>query len=219
MEGETGNQSKQERFRTRWTPSLDRIFADLVVQQIQLGNRPNNVFDKKTWNHIRDEFNKETGSKFNNNQLRKHLDVLRTRFNNVKSAFARNEFALVDPCGVGFDLWEDSFGVCFFPAVTLFFFLIILFCILISSTYRHNLGLRQLKSRTVPYMSNSARFSQIHQLMGSMPNQVTLRVWTNLLEMILQVEFHGQMAEPLVPKIHHHHQNYQKEILHHQKRQ
>lgn len=110
MEGETGNQSKQERFRTRWTPSLDRIFADLVVQQIQLGNRPNNVFDKKTWNHIRDEFNKETGSKFNNNQLRKHLDVLRTRFNNVKSAFARNEFALVDPCGVGFDLWEDSFG-------------------------------------------------------------------------------------------------------------
>ncbi|KAJ6392273.1 hypothetical protein OIU77_026097 [Salix suchowensis] len=110
MEGETGNQSKQERFRTRWTPSLDRIFADLVVQQIQLGNRPNNVFDKKTWNHIRDEFNKETGSKFNNNQLRKHLDVLRTRFNNVKSAFARNDFALVDPCGVGFDLWEDSFG-------------------------------------------------------------------------------------------------------------
>ncbi|CAK7346225.1 unnamed protein product [Dovyalis caffra] len=110
MEGETGNQSKQERFRTRWTPSLDKIFADLVVQQIQLGNRPNNVFDKKTWNHIRDQFNKETDSNFNNNQLRKHLDVLRTRFNNVKSAYAQNDFALEDPCGVGFDLWEESFG-------------------------------------------------------------------------------------------------------------
>ncbi|KAJ6392274.1 hypothetical protein OIU77_026097 [Salix suchowensis] len=73
----------------------------------------------------------------------------------------------------------------------------------------HNLGLRQLKSKTVPYMSNSARFSQIHQLMGSMPNQVTLRVWTNLLEMIVQVEFHGQMVETLILKIHHH-QNYRK---------
>lgn len=60
METEATQPTKQERSRTRWTASLDTIFADLVVKQIQLGNRPNNVFDKKTWNHIRDEFNKQT---------------------------------------------------------------------------------------------------------------------------------------------------------------
>lgn len=101
------HQPKQERLRTRWTASLDKIFADLVVEQIQLGNRPNNVFDKKTWNHIRDEFNKQTDLNFNNNQLRKHLDVLRTRFYNLKSAVDQNDFAMDDSCCIGFDLWED----------------------------------------------------------------------------------------------------------------
>ncbi|GLT57923.1 hypothetical protein SLA2020_308600 [Shorea laevis] len=108
MDNEAG-QPKQERSRTRWTVSLDKIFADLVVQQIQLGNRSsNNVFDKKTWNHIREEFNKQTALNFNNNQLRKHLDVLRIRYNNLKSAYDQNEFsAMEEACCLGFDLWED----------------------------------------------------------------------------------------------------------------
>ncbi|XP_059302858.1 L10-interacting MYB domain-containing protein-like isoform X1 [Lycium ferocissimum] len=99
-------QQKQERLRTRWTPSLDMVFADLVVEQIKLGNRPNNVFDKKTWNYIRDEFNRQTNLHFNNNQLRKHLDVLRTRYYNLKSASDQND-ALDESCYIGFDLWED----------------------------------------------------------------------------------------------------------------
>ena len=107
MDGEANHQPKQERLRTRWTASLDKIFADLVVKQIQLGNRPNNVFDKKTWNRIRDEFNVQTDLNFNNNQLRKHLDVLRTRYYNLKSAFDQNEYAMDDSCCIGFDLWED----------------------------------------------------------------------------------------------------------------
>ncbi|KAK7283409.1 hypothetical protein RIF29_12907 [Crotalaria pallida] len=108
MESESGNQPKQERSRTRWTASLDKIFADLVVKQIQLGNRPNNVFDKKTWNHIRDEFNRQTDLNFNNNQLRKHLDVLRTRFCNLKSANDQNNgFVIEDSCYIGLDVWED----------------------------------------------------------------------------------------------------------------
>ncbi|KAL5574392.1 hypothetical protein UlMin_023989 [Ulmus minor] len=108
METEASHQQKHERSRTRWTASLDKIFADLVVKQIQLGNRPNNVFDKKTWNHIRDEFNKQTDLNFNNNQLRKHLDVLRTRFYNIKSAYDQsNDFTIDDSCCIGFDLWED----------------------------------------------------------------------------------------------------------------
>ncbi|KAI5656160.1 hypothetical protein M9H77_24953 [Catharanthus roseus] len=107
MDSETNEQQpKQERTRTRWTSSLDKVFADLVVEQIQLGSRPNNVFDKKTWNHIRDEFNKQTSLNFNNNQLRKHLDVLRTRFYNLKSSFDQQN-PVEDPCYIGFDLWED----------------------------------------------------------------------------------------------------------------
>lgn len=100
------HQAKQERLRTRWTPELDKIFADIVVEQIQRGNRSNNVFDKKTWNQIREEFNRQTNLSFNNNQLRKHLDVLRTRYHNLQSAFNPSD-SIQDPCYAGFDLWED----------------------------------------------------------------------------------------------------------------
>lgn len=110
MDTEVAEHQTKERLRTRWTASLDKIFADLVVEQIQLGNRPNNIFDKKTWGHIRDEFNKRTSLNFNNNQLRKHLDVLRTRYNQVKSASVQNDFAMEDSCCIGFDLW-DGIGV------------------------------------------------------------------------------------------------------------
>ncbi|CAA2993585.1 Hypothetical predicted protein [Olea europaea subsp. europaea] len=97
---------KQERLRTRWTAALDKVFADIVVEQIRIGNRTNNVFDKKTWNQIREEFNRQTNLNFNNNQLRKHLDVLRTRYHNVQSAINQND-AIQDPGYIALDLWED----------------------------------------------------------------------------------------------------------------
>lgn len=127
MDTEPSNQPKHERSRTRWTASLDKIFADLVVKQIHLGNRPNNVFDKKTWNHIRDEFNKQTDLNFNNNQLRKHLDVLRTRFYNLKSAYDHNnDFVIDDSCCIGFELWDDI-GVKILSFIQAIFFIFSIF--------------------------------------------------------------------------------------------
>ncbi|KAL3845311.1 hypothetical protein ACJIZ3_002714 [Penstemon smallii] len=108
MDNEANDQQpKQERLRTRWTPALDKIFADMVVEQIQQGNRPNNIFDKKTWNQIREKFNTQTNLNFTHNQLRKHLDVLRTRYHSLQSAAFNQNDVLQDPCYVGFDLWED----------------------------------------------------------------------------------------------------------------
>ncbi|CAH8284818.1 unnamed protein product [Eruca vesicaria subsp. sativa] len=105
-------QAKQKRLtRKRWTPSLDKVLADLVVKQIQLGNRQNNGFDRKTWLNIRNEFNHQTGLNYNNNQLRKHLNVLRQRYDSVKSSQIHNQLVMEDAgCILGLDLWED-FGV------------------------------------------------------------------------------------------------------------
>lgn len=111
----TEHQAK-ERLRTRWTAALDKVFADLVVEQIQLGNRPNNIFDKKAWGYIRDEFNKRTNLNFNNNQLRKHLDVLRARYNQIKSALVQNDFIMDDSYCSGFDLLENIEVFSFLPS-------------------------------------------------------------------------------------------------------
>lgn len=105
---------KQKRLsRRRWTPSLDKVLADLVVKQINQGNRQNNGFDRKTWVNMRNEFNHQTGLNYNNNQLRKHLNVLRQRYDSVKSSQLHNQLVMEDDAGgciLGLDLWED-FGV------------------------------------------------------------------------------------------------------------
>lgn len=116
MDGESNQfERKQERLRTRWTASQDKIFADLVVEQIQLGNRSNNGFDQKAWKHIRDQFNAQTGLNFNKKQLRKHLDVLRTRYYNLKPAFEQSGFYLDQSNHMimpEFELLEDLTEVC-----------------------------------------------------------------------------------------------------------
>ncbi|KAG6422680.1 hypothetical protein SASPL_113057 [Salvia splendens] len=107
MDGESNEQqTKRERLRTRWTPALDKIFADIVVEQIRQGKRPNNIFDKKTWTQIREEFNRQTGLSFNNKQLRKHLNVLRTRYHSFQSMYTQKD-TMPDPCYAGFEMWED----------------------------------------------------------------------------------------------------------------
>ncbi|KAF2597802.1 hypothetical protein F2Q68_00009133 [Brassica cretica] len=108
MDTEPVQPNQQRLSRKRWTPSLDKVLADLVVKQIQLGNRQNNVFDRKTWLNIRTDFNHQTGLNYNNNQLRKHLNVLRQRYDSVKSSQLHNQLVLEDTgCILGLDLWED----------------------------------------------------------------------------------------------------------------
>ncbi|KAI4370479.1 hypothetical protein MLD38_018830 [Melastoma candidum] len=107
MDGEVRFPNKQERSRMRWTADLDKIFADLIVGQIQQGVGQTNVLNKKTWSAICCEFNRKTGLNFNRNQLRKHFDVLRTRFYSLRSPVTQNQLPLDDSCGMGFDFWDN----------------------------------------------------------------------------------------------------------------
>ncbi|KAK9129545.1 hypothetical protein Sjap_010032 [Stephania japonica] len=101
---------KPDRSRTKWTPTLDNLFVDLVLEQVQQGNRSDNVFNKIAWKHIRDVFNKQTGLDFNRKQLKKHLDVLRNRFYSTKSQFDQSGLVGDVPKSMlitGADVWDD----------------------------------------------------------------------------------------------------------------
>lgn len=79
------NQFDQYQSRAKWSESFTKLFADLLVEQIRHGNRSNNIFNKKAWKYIREEFNKQTNLKLDRQQMKNHLDVLRKRYNNVKA--------------------------------------------------------------------------------------------------------------------------------------
>ncbi|KAL2938269.1 L10-interacting MYB domain-containing protein [Bienertia sinuspersici] len=106
MASEMTKRRAKERMGIRWTAPLDKVSKDFVMEQIQLRNKSNNIFDTKAWGYIRDEFNKLTALNFNNNQLRKNLDVLRARYTQIKSASVQTDFAVEDSSG--FDVWEGT---------------------------------------------------------------------------------------------------------------
>ncbi|XP_038715902.1 L10-interacting MYB domain-containing protein-like [Tripterygium wilfordii] len=83
------DQSKQDQSRAKWT---DKTFVDLLIEQMQ----QNSVSDKRAWKHIREEFNKRTGLKFGEQQLRNHQSVLRRLHNNIKSLLDQNSFSWND---------------------------------------------------------------------------------------------------------------------------
>lgn len=112
--------------RAKWTANSTKIFANLLVEQIQQGNRPNNVFNKKAWKHIREEFDKQTGLKFDRQQLKNHLDVLRKRYNYVKVLLDKNEFSWdVSQCMVIAEdaVWKKYIEVDFLPVEGISLFL------------------------------------------------------------------------------------------------
>lgn len=120
------DQSNFYQSRAKWTANSTKIFANLLVEQIQQGNRPNNVFNKKAWKHIQEEFNKQTGLKFDRQQLKNHLDVLRKRYNYVKVLLDQNEFSWdVSQCMVIAEdaVWKKYIEVDFLPVEGISLFL------------------------------------------------------------------------------------------------
>ncbi|GMY12246.1 L10-interacting MYB domain-containing protein-like [Fagus crenata] len=86
------SQQEEQLSRARWTTSLTKILADLMINQVQKGNRHKNSFSKKAWGYICDEFYKKTGLKWDKEQLKNRYAVLRRQYITVKSLLDQSDF-------------------------------------------------------------------------------------------------------------------------------
>ncbi|XP_016201442.1 L10-interacting MYB domain-containing protein [Arachis ipaensis] len=90
---------QQEQSRARWTTSLTKILAELMVDQVQKGNKHNNLFNKKAWKYICDGFYNKTGLKWDKEQLKNRYSVLRRQYSTVKSILDQSDFS-----------WDEATG-------------------------------------------------------------------------------------------------------------
>ncbi|XP_027361770.1 L10-interacting MYB domain-containing protein-like [Abrus precatorius] len=90
---------QQEQSRARWTMSLTKILVELMVDQVHKGNKHNNLFNKKAWKYICDEFYNKTGLKWDKEQLKNRYSVLRRQYATVKSILDQSEFG-----------WDEATG-------------------------------------------------------------------------------------------------------------
>ncbi|KAL8472467.1 hypothetical protein ACS0TY_028991 [Phlomoides rotata] len=73
-------QQPENQSRAKWTASLTKELVDLMVEEIQKGNKSNKSFSKKGWKFICDNFRIQTGYWWDNEQLKSRYVVLRKQY-------------------------------------------------------------------------------------------------------------------------------------------
>lgn len=92
-------QQPEPQSRAKWTASLTKVLANLMVDQIHKGNKQNNTFGKKAWKCICEEFHKNTGLNWDKEQLKNRYAVLRKQFVITKSLLDEPDFKWDEPTG------------------------------------------------------------------------------------------------------------------------
>ncbi|KAF8401398.1 hypothetical protein HHK36_012336 [Tetracentron sinense] len=85
--------TSSDRLRTNWTPSMDRYFIDLVLDQVHKGNMADNACRKQIWMHMITLFNAKFGSQYDKDVLRNRYKTLRRQYNDIKILLDQSGFS------------------------------------------------------------------------------------------------------------------------------
>ncbi|KAL1168130.1 hypothetical protein V6Z11_A05G064300 [Gossypium hirsutum] len=82
-----------DRTRTYWTPTMERYFIDLMLEQMHRGNRIGHTFTKQAWTDMLAVFNANFGSQYDKDVLKSRYTNLWKQFNDVKNLLGQNGFS------------------------------------------------------------------------------------------------------------------------------
>lgn len=116
----TPKQQPEPQSRAKWTASLTKVLADLMVDQVHKGNKHNNTFGKKAWEFICEEFHNNTGLNWDKEQLKNRFSVLRKQYVITKSLLDEPDFKWDEQTGAIMatnEAWNKYIPVCYFCCI------------------------------------------------------------------------------------------------------
>jgi len=81
--------------RANWTPSQDKHFIGLLLDQVQRGNKTGHIFSKQAWAEMIARFNTHFRFKYDTDVLKNRYKRFRKQYNEIK--------ILVDQSGFKWD--------------------------------------------------------------------------------------------------------------------
>lgn len=89
----------EQQTRAKWTNMFTEVFANLMVDQVQKGNRRRSSFNKEAWESMSEDFYTRTGMRWDKEQLRSRYSSLKKQYVTVKSLLDRNDFSFDETTG------------------------------------------------------------------------------------------------------------------------
>ncbi|MED6182476.1 hypothetical protein PIB30_028742 [Stylosanthes scabra] len=92
MGDEKGSSVNLDSLRANWNPSQNEYFLELLLSQLQLGNRISKVISKQAWLVMVEQFNTKFGLKYDVDALKNRHKRFRKQYNDVKMILSQNGF-------------------------------------------------------------------------------------------------------------------------------
>jgi virulence-associated protein VapD len=92
-ETKASQEQNSDRTRIFWTPPMDYHLIDLLVEQVNNGNRVGQTFITSAWNEMVTAFNAKFGSQHNKDVLKNRYKHLRRLYNDIKFLLEQNGFS------------------------------------------------------------------------------------------------------------------------------
>ncbi|XP_059659590.1 L10-interacting MYB domain-containing protein isoform X2 [Cornus florida] len=85
--------SSSDRMRTIWTPEMDRYFIDLMLEQVNKGNRiDDHLFSKRAWKHMTSLFDAKFKFQYKVDVLKNRHKTLRNLYKSIKNILDQKGF-------------------------------------------------------------------------------------------------------------------------------
>lgn len=85
--------TSNDRSRTYWTPTMERYFIDLMLEQMHRGNRIGHTFNKQAWTDMLTVFNAKFGSQYDKDVLKSRYTNMWKQFNDIKNLLGQSGFS------------------------------------------------------------------------------------------------------------------------------
>lgn len=92
-DGKGSATAASDRTRTFWTPPMDRYLIDLLLDQVNRGNKLGQTFITQSWIDMVTSFNVKFGSHYDKDVLKNRYKHLRRLYNDIKILLEQSGFS------------------------------------------------------------------------------------------------------------------------------